>query len=120
MVFIEKEDERMMSTYNEWKELASKPGTISTVMDISWLLKGCPKCGGTEWELTYDYHCYCCGCSKGYSTYEAWTNKPLAFYDRNGYHCFMCHGYGIRDEKLCDECGGEVTQTQEQQAVRRS
>lgn len=99
-----------METYEEWKEFVNKPGSISTVMSLEWLLKGCPKCGCQEWQLTNDGWCYCDGCSKGYSTYYIWTNRSLVHFDINGHHCFMCRGYGERDGERCDECGGRRTQ----------
>ncbi len=99
-------------TYEEWKVIANKPGSVTTVMELSWLLKGCPKCGCTSWQVTNDGWCYCDGCSKGYSTWGTWTSIPLAHYDQCGFHCFMCKGYGLRNGDICDECDGEVTQLQ--------
>ena len=99
-----------MNTYEEWKEFVRKPGSISTVMYIDWLLKGCPMCESAEWQLTNDGWAYCCGCSKGYSTHGIWTSFPLVFFDKNGIHCFMCNGYGERDGETCEDCYGRVTQ----------
>lgn len=100
----------IMNTYEEWKVFANKPGAITTVMYQDWLLQGCPKCDGKEWELTNDGWAYCCGCSKGYSTNGIWVHAPLVFYDKNGYHCFMCRGYGKRDGATCEDCCGRFTQ----------
>ena len=99
-----------METHKEWVEFCKKPGAITTVMYQEWLLEGCPKCGCKEWEITNDGWCYCNGCSKGYSTYGIWTNATLVFYDKSGYHCFMCHGHGKRNGEICEDCGGRVTQ----------
>lgn len=98
-------------TYEEWVQYHKKPGAgISTVRYQNWLLKGCPICGCKEWQLTSDGWAYCDGCAKDYSTYSAWTNKPLEHFDENGYHCFMCKGHGFINGERCDICGGRVTQ----------
>ena len=99
-----------MDTYEEWVEFEKKVGAKSTVMYKDWLLQGCPKCGCKEWELTNDGWCYCTGCNKGYPTNGIWTNSPLVFFDKNGYHCFFCRGHGERDGETCDECYGCATQ----------
>jgi hypothetical protein len=35
-------------TYEDWIEFANRPSSISTVENIYWLDKGCPKCGGVD------------------------------------------------------------------------
>jgi|GEM_PF-5765911 hypothetical protein len=96
--------------YQEWKEFVKKPGSKSTIMEMAWLKKGCPLCETVRWELTNDGWAYCRGCNAGWPTYAIWANTPLEYYDENGYHCFMCEGYGKRDGELCEECNGFCSQ----------
>ena len=92
-------------TYENWQK--NKRGTVKS---LDWLLKGCPVCGCTTWQVTNDGWCYCDGCNKGYDTNGIWTGASLSHYDKNGFHCFMCKGHGKRDGILCDECHGRITQ----------
>ena len=99
-----------METYEEWVEFANRPGSVSTVRELEWLLRGCPRCGCTSWQVTNDGWCYCDGCSAGFSTWGIWTNVPLAHFDEHGFHCFMCKGRGrLEAGELCDECKGLIT-----------
>ena len=95
----------MTWTYKNW--VKHKRGTVK---DLDWLLRGCPRCECREWQVTNDGWCYCDGCNAGYDTNGIWTNATLSHFDKNGFHCFMCHGYGIRDGKPCKDCGNRVTQ----------
>jgi hypothetical protein len=101
-------------TYEDWVAFDSKPGSLSTVLTPSWLLKGCPRCGCTSWAVTNDHWCYCDGCNKGWPTEFAFTHAPLSSLDKHGYHCCFCRGYGTRvvegKVEVCDDCSGKQTQ----------
>lgn len=68
-----------ISTYEEFVDFARQPGAIVTVRDPDWLLKGCPKCGGTSWGVTSDCWAYCDGCAKGYSTAYPFTKAGESY-----------------------------------------
>ena len=95
-------------TYEEWRD-AVKRGALGCIVDSpSWLLEGCPTCGCKEWQVTNDHWCYCDKCARGFPTDFAFTNRSLAHFDENGYHCFMCKGTGeTRAGNKCDECNEE-------------
>jgi hypothetical protein len=63
-----------METYEEFKEFVNRPGAKATIMEYSWLKKGCPFCGCKKWEVTSDCYAYCCKCSRGFSTIYPFTN----------------------------------------------
>jgi hypothetical protein len=100
-----------MYTYEEWYEFNQKKGTsTSMVGSPEWLLKGCPKCGGKEWQVTNDGWCYCDECGKGYTTDGIWVNAPLVHWNENGFSCFMCKGTGkTRGGEECDVCDRRFT-----------
>jgi hypothetical protein len=97
--------------YEKWVNYAVKYGRGGTVRSLSWLLAGCPICKQTlGFEVTNDGWAYCPGCSIGFPCEWPISNYALEWLDKNGQHCFMCHGFGFRRGIQCDECGGRISQ----------
>ena len=65
-------------TEQDWRNYYQNPSGVAVCQSPQWLLNGCPKCGGRQWQVTRDCWAYCHNCNIGIPTDYPFTDDIVS------------------------------------------